>query len=319
MVARDQLGLGAGGFGMLVAFFGAGAVVGALWIPRHLQRMPLNTVVTGGYLLWIVAVAIIAAAPLVAAAVVGTCAAGAAWVSVLATLSAGTQSSAPAWVRARAVSTNLVANQASLALGSVIWGALASAAGTRIALAVSAGAMLVLLGLTRRVRVALGEEADVTGVQLPEFAIPVEPMPDDGPVLIQVEYRIDPQDRDAFLQRHLRDRADPPAQRRELLARLPRPRRRGALRRALRHRVLGGIRPPARAHDRGGAQAAGPRATAAPLRYADPRLALDRGQPAGSRQRQGGCDDGHSAADVAPRAASSALPGKRGSAPVICG
>ena len=184
---------------MLVAFFGGGAVVGALWIPRHLQKMSLNAVVTSGYLLWIAAVSVIAAAPIVAVAVVGTCAAGAAWVSVLATLSAGTQSAAPGWVRARAVSTNLVANQASLALGSVIWGALASAAGTRIALGVSAGVLLVLLGLTRRVRVALGEEADVTGVQLPEFAIPVEPMPDDGPVLIQVEYRIEPQHRDTFL------------------------------------------------------------------------------------------------------------------------
>ncbi len=199
VVARDLLGLGAGGYGMLVTSFGAGAVVGALWIPRHLQRMPLNTVVTGGYLLWVLAVSLVAAVPMVAVAIVGACAAGAAWVSVLATLSAGTQSSAPAWVRARAVSTNLVANQASLALGSVIWGAVASAAGTRIALAVSAAVMLLLLGLTRRVQVALGEEADVTGVQLPEYAIPTEPMPDDGPVLIQLEYRIDPQDRDAFL------------------------------------------------------------------------------------------------------------------------
>ena len=116
----------------------------------------------------------------VAVAIVGACAAGAAWVSVLATLSAGTQSSAPAWVRARAVSTNLVANQASLAVGSIIWGALASAAGTRIALAVSAGVMLLLLGLTRKVRVGLGDEADVTGVQLPEFALPAEPMPERG-------------------------------------------------------------------------------------------------------------------------------------------
>jgi hypothetical protein len=59
--------------------------------------------------------------------------------------------------------------------------------------------MLLLLGLTRRVRVALGEEADVTGVQLPEFTVRAEPDPDDGPVLIQVEYRIKPQDRHAFL------------------------------------------------------------------------------------------------------------------------
>jgi quinol monooxygenase YgiN len=103
-------------------------------------------------------------------------------------------------VRARAVSTNLVAVQASLALGSVIWGAIASLAGTRVALALSAGAMVTLLALTRQARVGLGAEADVTtGVSLPEFAIAVEPMPDDGPVLIQLEYRIEPDDRATFL------------------------------------------------------------------------------------------------------------------------
>lgn len=200
VVARDQLGLGAGGYGMLFAFFGAGAVAGALWIPRHLQKVSLDTVVKSGFLLWTGAVLIVAAAPVVAVAVIGTCAAGAAWVTVLASLSAGTQSSAPGWVRARAVSSNLVAVQASLAVGSVIWGALASAVGTRLSLAVSAGAMVVLLLLTRRARVGLGEEADVTtGVSVPEFAIPVEPLPDDGPVLIQLEYRIEPEDRAAFL------------------------------------------------------------------------------------------------------------------------
>jgi len=95
---------------------------------------------------------------------------------------------------------NLVAMQASLALGSGFWGWLASYEDTRFALAASAGAMLVLLALSYRVRVSLGSEADVTpGMQLPELAIAVEPLPDDGPVLIQVEYRIDPENREAFL------------------------------------------------------------------------------------------------------------------------
>jgi quinol monooxygenase YgiN len=47
----------------------------------------------------------------------------------------------------------------------------------------------------------LGDEADVTpGVQLPDLAIAVEPRPDDGPVLIQLEYRIDTQHHEAFVQ-----------------------------------------------------------------------------------------------------------------------
>ena len=96
---------------------------------------------------------------------------------------------------------NLVAMQASLAAGSAIWGTLATIASLRIALAMAAVMMVLLLVLNRTVRVALGHEADLTpGVQLPELAVTAEPMPDDGPVLIQIEYRIAPENREAFLQ-----------------------------------------------------------------------------------------------------------------------
>jgi MFS family permease len=200
VIARDQLGLGAGGYGMLSASFGIGAVAGALLIPRVLHRTSLSTLVTSSVLLWVAAAVLIASTGITAIAIVGVCCTGAAWVGVLASLSAGTQTAAPAWVRARAVSMNLIASQASMAVGSAIWGSLASFYGTRVALAASAGVMVLLLALNRRVRVELGDEADVTpGVQLPDLTIAVEPRPDDGPVLIQLEYRIDPEHRDAFV------------------------------------------------------------------------------------------------------------------------
>jgi hypothetical protein len=94
----------------------------------------------------------------------------------------------------------LIAVQASMALGSALWGWLASLAGTRIALAAAACVMVLLFALNRRVRLKLGDEADVTpGVQLPDLAIAVEPLPDDGPVLIQLEYRIDPENLEKFM------------------------------------------------------------------------------------------------------------------------
>jgi MFS family permease len=200
VIARDQLGLGAGGYGLLSASFGIGAVIGALSIPRQLQRRTLNAVVTSGVLLWTVATLLISVANHTAVALAGALGAGIAWVCVLASLSAGTQSTAPAWVRARAVAMNLVAVQSSLALGSVFWGALASAAGTRIALATSATLLFVLHLVNRRIQVGMGTEADVTpGVQLPDLAIAVEPLPDDGPVLIQLEYRVATENQEAFL------------------------------------------------------------------------------------------------------------------------
>ena len=200
VIARDQLSLGASGYGLLSAGFGVGAVAGALAIPRLLQRRSLNSIVVSGIFLWAAGTALIAATRIPVIAVLGTCCAGMAWVAVLASLSAGTQSTAPAWVRARAVAINLVAVQASLALGSAVWGALASATDTRIALAVSAVSMMLLYLMNRRTRVEMGTEADVSpGAQLPDLAIAFEPLPDDGPVLIQIEYQIPAEHRDNFL------------------------------------------------------------------------------------------------------------------------
>jgi MFS family permease len=200
VIARDQLRLGAGGFGLLSASFGIGAIVGAISIPGLLHRQSMNRVVTSGGQLWALATLLIALTGITALALVGSFCAGMAWVYVFATLSAGTQSSAPAWVRARAVSMNLIATQGCLALGSALWGALASATGTHWALGASAVAVVVLQWIYRRVRVEMGKEADIVPrAGLPELAIASEPLPDDGPVLIQLEYRIDAQNRDAFL------------------------------------------------------------------------------------------------------------------------
>ena len=64
----------------------------------------------------------------------------------------------------------------------------------------SAGTMLALLALSYRIRIQMGDEADVTlGRQPPELAITAEPLPHDGPVLIQVEHQVAPENREAFL------------------------------------------------------------------------------------------------------------------------
>ncbi|NLD56400.1 MAG: MFS transporter [Burkholderiaceae bacterium] len=201
VIARDQLGLGPGGYGLLFGTFGAGAVVSAVTIPGQLKRRGLQKVVRASIILWIVATLVVAATGFAVVALAGAFLAGGAWVGVLSSLAAGTQSTAPAWVRARAVSINLLAMQTGLAVGSVIWGMLASALEVRAATALSAALMLLLQLLSQRVRVQLGSEADVTPfARLPELVVSAEPRPNDGPVLVQVEYRIDPDKRAAFLQ-----------------------------------------------------------------------------------------------------------------------
>lgn len=202
VIARDQLGLGAGGYGMIFGLFGTGAVIAALFMPRQLQHMTLNAVVTSNVLLWTVSTLLVASSTITAVAMVGAFGAGAAWVGVLASLGAGTQSSAPSWVRARAVSISLMAVQASLAIGSALWGWLANWTGTQVTLVTSAILLMVLHLLYRKVQVRLGNEADVTSFgSLPEMALTAEPNADDGPVLVQLEYTIVPEDREDFLKK----------------------------------------------------------------------------------------------------------------------
>jgi MFS family permease len=200
VVARDQLNLGAGGFGLLFGSFGAGAVVAALNIPRALGKHSLQRMVVTASLLFVIAATLVAATEHLPLAIIGAFAAGASWVGVFASLGAGTQSAAPAWVRARAVAMGFVTVQAGIAVGSVAWGLIASWRGTRVALLTAAVTYLVLLALHRRVRVRLGGEHDIMlSDQVPALALSAEPEPDDGPVLIQIEYRILAENRDAFL------------------------------------------------------------------------------------------------------------------------
>ena len=94
VIARDQLGLGAGGFGLLSAGFGTGAVVGALAIPSSAPESSVEQGRDLGVVLWTLAVVLVAITHMPAMAVLGACCAGFAWVTVFASLSTGTQSTA---------------------------------------------------------------------------------------------------------------------------------------------------------------------------------------------------------------------------------
>lgn len=201
LIAKNQLGLGADGFGLLFAGFGSGAVLSASLMPNLMKRLPLGNIVTLGVILWAVALSIMTISATSVGGVFAACIAGFSWVVVLACLSSGTQTTAPAWVRARAVSMYLAATQAGLAIGSVLWGVVATFMGLTNTLTASVALMLLLHLSLRKQSITLGAEADVLPhTQIPDLALAVEPMPDDGPVLIQIEYCIEKAAQLEFLQ-----------------------------------------------------------------------------------------------------------------------
>jgi quinol monooxygenase YgiN len=126
---------------------------------------------------------------------------GAAWMAVMATFNTATQSSAPPWVRSRAVALHTVSALGSFAIGSAFWGAVSGVAGVPIALSVAALAMLGGIFLARSFPLRMGDVQEVTPVVglWEDSLVKEQPLPDDGPVSVEVGYRIRPGEADEFL------------------------------------------------------------------------------------------------------------------------
>jgi MFS family permease len=143
---------GAQGYGFLLTSFGVGALVGATLLPRFRMWCSVDGLVAGA--------TVVFAAMTFLAGQVGDFTelclvlftAGAAWIGILACFNVVAQTMCPSWMRARALSMYLLVLQGGMALGSVVWGALAARVGVPAALAWSAVAMIVGLSSIRRHR-----------------------------------------------------------------------------------------------------------------------------------------------------------------------
>src|SRR5688500_10098546 len=116
---------------------------------------------------------------------------GAAWMAVMSTFNTATQTSAPPWVRSRAAALHTLSALGSFAIGSAFWGAVSSVAGIAVALCVAAGCMALGPLLARPFPLRMGEVGEVTpGTPWQELFIEAEPDPNDGPVAVEIAYRI---------------------------------------------------------------------------------------------------------------------------------
>jgi MFS family permease len=193
LVARQLLGLDAVGYGVLLGCLGLGAVGGAGVLPALRRQMPTDRIISCATVLFALASATLAVVrePVAAGAVlVGG---GAAWMAVMSTINTAAQTAVSAWVRARALAVSLLVIQGSMAVGALLWGSVAGGTGIPTALLVAAGGMLVGLGVVSRFRLAAGEALDLTPADpVPAPQVAGELPADGGPVLVTVDYRIDP-------------------------------------------------------------------------------------------------------------------------------
>jgi len=198
LVARGLQG-GASSYTLLLAGMGVGAIAAGIGLPRVRTRFSRDQVVVAGSALHALATATVAWAPTLWVAAVAMVFSGVAWLAVANSLTVSAQLALPDWVRARGMSIYQMALMGGSAVGAALWGQVASLIDVRTSLSGAALLAVALLLLLRGRRVEQGETEDLTPrriFQEPTPAIPLQP--DDGTVMVTIEYFIDAADAEAF-------------------------------------------------------------------------------------------------------------------------
>jgi hypothetical protein len=193
LIARHELGLGSGGYGLLLGCVGVGALLAANFGPlvkrvvpaRGLYAIACGAVAVPALLLATVHNVIVAAAVLVIA--------GSAWIIGLGTLSAAYQGELPAWAKARAYAYYLVAFQGASGIGALVAGAVAEGAGVDTALVVVAAGLGGAVLVTWLLPLPAGAALDLHASDPLPLPAELEAASDDvaaGPVAVTITYRL---------------------------------------------------------------------------------------------------------------------------------
>jgi len=148
---------GAQGYGFLLTCFGLGALAGAAVLPRLRIQYSVDGLVAGATVLFALMTFAAGQVHIFEWLCLVLFTAGAAWIGILACFNVVAQTMCPSWMRARALSMYLLVLQGGMAIGSAIWGEVASHQGVPEALAWSALAMVLGLATIRRHRLTATE------------------------------------------------------------------------------------------------------------------------------------------------------------------
>jgi hypothetical protein len=133
-------------------------------------------------------------------AVIACLLAGVSWIAVLASLNVSAQLALPEWVRGRGLAVYVTVFFGTLTVGSALWGWIAEIAGLPAAHYAAGVGALFAIALTRGSQLLSGPEADLTpSMHWPEPVLATGLDEDAGPVLVTLEYHVDPANRAAFL------------------------------------------------------------------------------------------------------------------------
>lgn len=191
--ARLTLGLGSLGYGVLLGCLGIGAVSGAALLSKVRTLTSNNLLVIAASVLFAVSTIILAHSRMAWLTAGAMLVGGVAWIACMSSFNTAAQTVAPAWARGRVLALFTLVLLGGLAVGSAAWGAFASRFSVSGALDVASAGLLVGLTASIRYRLIQSEDLNLTPwVHWPEPVTTVRPKSERGPVLVTIEYRIDP-------------------------------------------------------------------------------------------------------------------------------
>jgi predicted MFS family arabinose efflux permease len=201
LLARRELGLGAVGYGVLLGGLGAGAVLAAFILPKVRQKISIDLMIACMIFLFAIVNLTLAYLRIFWLLFCAMIAGGVAWMTIMSSFNIAVQSVVPSWVRARALAVYLLVFFGGMAGGSAFWGMVATHIGIPRALLCAALALVLGTSATIFYRLRGGESLDLEPSL--HWSMPPmvnEPNPQAGPVLVTVEYRIDPARADQFVE-----------------------------------------------------------------------------------------------------------------------
>lgn len=200
LAARDLMAGGALTYGLMLGAFGVGAIGGGVANPHVRQRMKGEGVVRLAFAGFALALGGLAFSANLWLGLPSVALAGACWVLALSLFNVTVQLSSPRWVVGRALALYQMATFGGMAVGSWLWGALAGGLGLAEALGLAAGCLVFggVIGLRLPLPdFGLQDLRPLDRFRAPELQLDLRGR--SGPILVMIDYQIDPEDLAAFL------------------------------------------------------------------------------------------------------------------------
>lgn len=199
LIVRRELGKGPEVYGLLLTCIGIGAVSGAVLLPRLRAKITRDALVAGASVLYASAALALAHVQNIGLLAVAMIATGVAWIAILSALQVSAQMTLPPWVRARGLAAFVVIFMGGMALGSILWGQVATHTSIPTALTLAAAGMILAIALTWQFKLGAHEVHDFTpSMDWPMPVLAEMPEPDVS-VMVSIEYRVQPDKREEFV------------------------------------------------------------------------------------------------------------------------